>query len=100
MPTTLFTTESYDDIRKQLQEVMSSRLVAKLGNFVFDNALTDVSLYVGHKPKTIMGTRLLWSSNERGVAQEAICALRKMEANNLREVDKGRYSIYVTGGLS
>ena len=95
MPTTLFTTESYDDIRKQLQEVMSSRLVAKLGNFVFDNALTDVSLYVGHKPKTIMGTRLLWSSNERGVAQEAICALRKMEANNLREVDKGRYSIYV-----
>lgn len=30
MPTTLFTTESYDDIRKQLQEVMSSRLVGKI----------------------------------------------------------------------
>lgn len=94
MPSSTFSSDAYALLREELKEELSSLLVAKLGNFVFENALTDVSLYVGSKPANTCSTRVLWCKNENGVAQDALCALRKMEANNLINEESERYSIY------
>lgn len=94
MPTTFFISDSYKCIRNQMKSELFSCFVAKLGNFVFDNALTDVSIYVGQKPIHFSETQLLWCRNESGVAQEALCALRKTEANGFINCEKDKYSIY------
>lgn len=94
MPTSLFESDSYKCVREELNEVLKTIFAAKLGNFIFDNALTDVSIYIGKKEDNILSTRLLWCRNEEGVAQEALRALRKMEARGLVEQETERYSIY------
>lgn len=96
LPTSLFTSDTYKTLRYQMKEELNSCLVGKLGNFIFDNALTDVSIYVGKKPATPSFTKLLWCKNENGVAQEALCALRRIEANDLigLDFDSDRFSIY------
>ena len=94
MPTSLFESEAYKCVREQLREELHSYFAGKLGNFIFDNALTDVSVYVGKKVNDILPTRLLWCRNENGVAQEALCSLRKIDASGLVEIDTEKYSIY------
>lgn len=94
-PTSLFESDAYKWIRNQLKEEIRPYFAAKLGNFIFDNALTDVSLYVGQKLTNVFATpKLLWCRNENGVAQEALCSLRKIEASGLVEKDTEKYSIY------
>ncbi len=94
-PTSLFESDAYMDIRNQLKEEIHPHFAAKLGNFIFDNALTDVSLYVGQKLENAFAdSKLLWCRNENGVAQEALCSLRKIEAGGLIEKATEKYSIY------
>ena len=96
MPTSLFESETYKNIREQVKCELHSYFAGKLGNFIFDNALTDVSVYVGQKVdhNYILPTKLLWCRNENGVAQEALCSLRKIEANGLIELQSKKYNIY------
>lgn len=95
IPTSLFESDAYKSIRNQLKEEVNSYFVAKLGNFIFENALTDVSLYVGQKlTEGFPISKLLWCRNENGIAQEALCSLRKIEASGLVEKDTEKYSIY------
>ena len=94
MPTSLFESEGYKPIRIQLKEELHTILAAKLGNFIFDNALTDVSVYIGQKNSNIIQTRLIWCKNENGIAQEALRSLRKIEASGFVEIDTDKYSIY------
>lgn len=94
MPTSLFESEGYKPIRTQLKDELRTILAAKLGNFIFDNALTDVSVYVGQKNDNILQTRLIWCKNENGIAQEALRSLRKIEASGLIEIETEKYSIY------
>lgn len=94
MPTSFFEADAYKCVREQLKEELHSYFAGKLGNFIFDNALTDVSIYVGKKVDDTSSTKLLWCRNENGVAQSALCALRKIEASRLMEIDEEKYSIY------
>ncbi len=94
MPTSLFESEAYKCVREQLKEKLHTYFAGKLGNFIFDNALTDVSVYVGKNVNDILPTKLLWCRNENGVAQEALCSLRKIDASRLVEIDTEKYSIY------
>jgi hypothetical protein len=69
-------------------------LIGKLGNFIFEDALTDVSIFIGHKPKGNNIPFVLWARNEKGVAQNALRDLRKMHYINSFKVEEKDYSIY------
>lgn len=94
LPSSIFTYDSYSKIRKDLEEIINIKTVAKLGNFVFENALTDVSFFIGKKPKSQDYTKLIWCKNEKGIAQEALREFRKMSENNQQTVENKNYSIY------
>lgn len=94
LPTSIFTFDSYNALRESVNDVIKLNLIAKLGNFVFEDALTDVSFFIGQKPKSNHVPTLLWSKNEKGLVQEALRDLRKMEANNQLTVDEKNYSIF------
>ena len=82
-------------MRSQVSDILSINLIGKLGNFVFEDALTDVSFFIGQKPKTSVIPTLLWSKNEKGIVQDALRDLRKMNSSNSLTVDEKNYSIYI-----
>lgn len=94
LPTSILTFDSYSLLRKQVEDILSISLIGKLGNFVFENALTDVSFFIGQKPKSSYIPTLLWSRNEKGIIQDALRDLRKMNSNNQLTVEENNYSIY------
>jgi predicted RNA methylase len=94
LPYSLLTSEIYTKMRHEIKEELSINLVAKLGNYVFENALTDVSFFIGKKGESIVPAKLVWSKNEKGAAQDVLLDLRKMEANNQPAIGKNNYSIY------
>lgn len=94
LPSSIFTFDSYSKIRKDIEEQINIKITAKLGNFVFENALTDVSFFIGKKPKSQDYTKLIWCRNEKGIAQEALREYRKMTENNQQTIDNKNYSIY------
>lgn len=94
IPSSLLSLDSYKKLRDETNEIISIKLLAKLGNFVFEDALTDVSLIIGQKPKTNLIPTILWTKNEKGIAQNALRDLRKMIYSNELTVDKNDYSIF------
>jgi len=94
LPSSIFTFDSYSFLRNEIQEVLTLNLVARLGNFVFEDALTDVSFFIGQKPKSNNLPKIIWSKNEKGIVQEVLRDLRKMEGNNLQTIEEKNYSIY------
>lgn len=94
LPSSIFTLELYETLRDYLSEISDFKLAGKLGNYVFEDALTDVSIVVGVKNKLNFPPKLIWTKNEKGVAQEALRELRKLRANNEIAISKNTYSIY------
>lgn len=94
VPSSLLTLDSYKKLRSSAFEQVSLNLIGKLGNFVFEDALTDVSLLIANKPKTTSIPTVLWTRNEKGVAQNALRDLRKMNYSNDYSVDEKNYSVF------
>jgi len=94
LPTSILTFDSYALLRNQVEDSLTISLIGKLGNFVFEDALTDVSFFIGQKPKSTNIPTLLWSKNEKGVIQDALRDLRRMTSNNQLTVEEKNYSIY------
>lgn len=94
LPSSIFTFDSYSFLRNEIQEILTLKLVAKLGNFVFEDALTDVSFFIGQKPQSNNLPKIIWSKNEKGVVQDVLRDLRKMEGNNQQTIEEKNYSIY------
>jgi methylase of polypeptide subunit release factors len=94
LPYSLLTSDIYTKMRHEIKEELSISLAAKLGNYIFENALTDVSFFIGKKSESIAPTKLVWCKNEKGAAQDVLLELRKMEANNQPAIEKNNYSIY------
>ncbi|SEM18585.1 N-6 DNA Methylase [Chryseobacterium taichungense] len=94
LPSSIYTLDIYVKLRQYITSEIDLKLVGKMGNFVFDDALTDVSIFTGIKKETTINPTLIWTKNEKGVAQEALRELRKLQKNN--EVAKSSilYSIY------
>jgi type I restriction-modification system DNA methylase subunit len=95
LPTTLFTSDSYLSLRNEITECLSLNLLAKLGNYIFESALTDVSLKNKKKANVKPLPQLIWSKNEEGNASEVLVDLRKMEAKNQMIIDENKYNIYI-----
>lgn len=94
IPSSLFILDSYQKLRNKIYDLISINLIGKLGNFVFEDALTDASLIVGRKPKKDTTPFILWTRNEKGIAPNALRELRKMYySQSFKVVDKD-YSIY------
>ncbi|GHT03042.1 hypothetical protein FACS189440_04220 [Bacteroidia bacterium] len=94
LPSTILTSDSYSTIRNQIKGEISLNLIAKLGNYVFEDALTDVCFLVGTKTGLVTLPKLIWNKNEKGIAQDVLRDLRKMESNRQQTVDEKNYSIY------
>ncbi|GEM67992.1 hypothetical protein SMI01S_15980 [Sphingobacterium mizutaii NBRC 14946 = DSM 11724] len=95
IPSSILTYSAYDRLRKEVFETINIDLLAKLGNFVFEDALTDVSMFVGHKPKTqdTIPT-LLWTRNEKGIVHNALRELRKIQYSTGGSKDQVDFSIF------
>lgn len=94
IPSSLLTLDSYSKLRNSIFEIISFGLIGKLGNFIFEDALTDVSLIIGSKPKTNRVPIILWTQNEKGIAQNALRDLRKMNSTNSYTIDNKEYSVF------
>jgi adenine-specific DNA-methyltransferase len=94
IPTTVLTLGSYQKLRSHFKDLGTVRLVAKLGNFIFEDALTDASLIVLSKSIENHPPLLIWTRNEKNIAQNALRDLRKMVSMNSFKVEKVEYSIY------
>ena len=94
LPSSLLNLDSYKKLRNDVYDSISINLLCKLGNFVFEDALTDVSLIIGHKPKTSPPPTIIWTKNEKGIAQEALRGFRKMVHSNELTINEQNYSIY------
>jgi len=95
IPSSLFTLDAYLKLRKEVAESLNIELLGKLGNFVFEDALTDVSMFIGHKPKLTNNVpTLLWTRNEKGIIHDALRELRKMQFANETSKNKIDFSIF------
>lgn len=94
IPSSILTLDSYSKLRTNTKDLVDIKLLGKLGNFIFEDALTDVSFIIGKKPKTNHIPTIIWTRNEKGVAQEALRDLRKSIYNNQVTLDKPSFSIY------
>lgn len=94
VPSSLFALDAYEKLRKEAYDLITINLIGKLGNFVFEDALTDVSFIVGHKPKKDIAPFVLWTRNERGIVQNALRDLRRRYYSPLPYVDEKKHSIY------
>ena len=95
MPTSMLLSDSYKTLRNEIRDNLSLLLVGKLGNYVFEYALTDVSILIGRKPQSNEIPVLLWTMNEKGIVNEAFRDLRKINYGQIPYVkDKNTYNIY------
>lgn len=94
LPTSIFYSEIYSDLRIKIGEELNFKVLAKLGNYVFEDALTDVSLFIASKNQSLQLPKVLWTKNEKGVVQDALREFRKMNANNELSINTKNFSIY------
>jgi len=94
LPYTIFTSDSYLKLRNEIKEELSLNLLAKLGNYIFESVLTDVSFFIGKKTTSPILPKLIWSKNEKEITSEALLNLRKMESANQIAIDEKKYNIY------
>ena len=94
LPSSIFTFDSYSNLRNEIKDELNLNIVARLGNFVFEDALTDVSFFIGKKEATHTNPKLIWTKNEKGVVQNVLRDLRKMNTNNEHSIEEKNYSIY------
>ena len=96
MPSSILLLDSYKQLRDNIKEQLSLLLIGKLGNYVFEEALTDVSIFIGKKPKTNNSPLLIWSKNEKGIVADAFRDLRKVNYGNISYVKENKpYNIYI-----
>ena len=94
LPTSIFYSEIYSDLRNKIGEELNFKVLAKLGNYVFEDALTDVSLFIASKNQSLQLPKVLWTKNEKGVVQDALREFRKMNSNNELSINTKNFSIY------
>ena len=95
LPSSLLLLEQYLSLREAIVDLCDLDIVAKLGNFAFNDALTDASILVAKRQNATYKTPLtLWCKNQDGVPFNAIRGLRKMQYDNLSSRIEEDFNIY------
>lgn len=94
MPSSILTLDSYKKLRTNVLENIALSLIGKLGNFIFEDALTDVSIILAKKSAMTDVPLVLWTRNDKGIAHDALRDLRKMLYGNMPLLNNKEYSIY------
>lgn len=95
IPSSIVLYEQYINLRKKIREMADLKVVARLGNYVFENALTDVSFIVLRKKEGVNAIpQTIWCKNKEKVAYEALKDWRKMNYKNSISCIKNDYNIY------
>lgn len=94
LPSSIFLAESYSKLRIKIKEKIDLNLIGKLGNFVFEDALTDVGMFVGTKSHKGHLPQVIWTRNEKGIVNEALREFRKANYNNIQTVNNKDYDIF------
>lgn len=96
LPSSILLADQYDILRNRIREQAELVSVGRLGNYIFENALTDVSFLTLRKmgdnykvPQTI------WCKNIENAAYEAIKDWRKMKYANSSSCIQQNYNIYI-----
>ena len=96
MPTSILLMDSYKKLRDKIKEQLSLLFIGKLGSYIFDDALTDISMFIGKKPKTNNLPLILWSKNEKNIITDAFRDLRKINYEDISYVKENKnYNIYI-----
>jgi adenine-specific DNA-methyltransferase len=94
VPSSLFTFDAYSKLRNEISELVDIKFVGTLGNFVFEDALTDVSIFICKKLQNGGVPTFLWARNEKGVVHELLRELRKMQYSEEDTKNKIDFSIF------
>ena len=101
LPSSIFNSETYRDMRHAILEDYSIVQIARLGNYIFDEALADVSFVILQRKKKyndidvdIALPQVIWCKNQQGVASQAMRELRKANYANVYSADTSNCSIY------
>ena len=95
LPTSLLVLDQYMPLREVTRQMMKLETVAQLGNFVFNEALTDTSFLLAHKQDHAAYVPLnIWCSNREQSAFEAIRGWRKMQYDNAPQRINEHFNIY------
>ena len=96
LPSSLLLQEQYLPLRQAISEMCGLNIVAKLGNYVFSDALTDSSFLLAQKNAPNRRNPLsLWCKNQEGIPYKAVRGLRKMQYDNLSSKIEEEYNIYI-----
>lgn len=94
LPSSIFTFDSYLQIRSEIHEKLDLILLGNFGNFVFEDALTDVSIFIGKRPQGNTYPKVIWTKNEKGVVSEALREFRKLQENNEVAIIESNFNIF------
>lgn len=97
LPYSILLFDQYERLREAIHSMSSLQVVAHLGNFVFENALTDVSFMIFTKKADQESPQVIWCRNKENVACAVTKAWRKMSYNGEISVDDYDYNIYTPG---
>ena len=95
IPSAILNGDSYLQFRNKISDVVNVRLLAKLGNYVFQSSFIDSSLLIASKGLLYnQETKMIWTYNTSNSAPEALRSLRKQKFDNKTIFVKKDYSIY------
>ena len=94
LPSSILMLDAYKKLRNVVKEISTISLIGKLGNYVFEDALVDVSILIVRKIITKTLPIVIWTNNEKGIAIDALSEYRKMLYSNSPSVEKDNFSIY------
>ena len=94
IPSSFLTLDSYSSLRNEIDEISSIRMIGKLGNFIFEDALTDVSFLIFKNEDIKSLPTILWTKNEKGIASDALRNLRRYNETKIPLKEVEDFSIY------
>lgn len=95
LPSSILVADQYDVLRNQIREQTELISVARLGNYIFEDALTDVGFLTLRKTEdNYKSPQTIWCKNVENAAYEAIKDWRKMKYSNSCSCIQQNYNIY------
>ncbi len=96
LPSSILNAESYQVLRNKALGMVDLKLLAKLGNYIFQSSFTDACLLVanGKALTNRKDTKVVWTYNTAQAAPEAMRLLRKQRFEPQAIFNTKDYSLY------